>query len=733
MGRREHRKPARRGAQRPRRRERAAPDSLSPERLLRALGGRARPALALPALLRALELPAGARNALRRLLKALVAEGRVERHSGRYRLPRADGFVEGVFTPSRGSAPGGRVSDDGGRVWQVTHEADARAGDRVLLQPGGDERSGEILDVLAGHREHWIGIFEKRGRGGVVTPWRETAEWQIAIAPRELLGARDGDAVVVEPLARAARGRPRGRERGAASERGDGRIVEVLGPPGTPEADFRALVWRRRLPVEFPSEVLAWISKLAPGLRAQDLAGRLDLREATFVTIDPATARDHDDAVCVEPLAAGGWRLQVAIADVSHYVAPGTPLDREALRRGNSIYFPDRAIPMLPETLSGDLCSLRPDVDRLVLVVELDVEPDGAATLRRIAEGVIRSRARLVYEDAARVMEGGEPGPALRADVALALRRLRQVAEALLARRNAAGSIDFDLPSAEILLGDDSKPVDIVEAPRSIAHRAIEEAMLAANRAVAEALDAARLPAIHRNHEPPLPEDLESLRELFEGLALAPPGRGGEITPGEIARALRGVAGRPEERLVHQLALRSMRQARYEVEVRGHFALGFRHYAHFTSPIRRYADLTVHRGVKTLLGRAGAAPDRARLRAAAARLSWRERVAMEAEREMVEIKKCVFLAAHVGELHQGTVSGVARHGLYVTLEEWFVEGLVHVSRLPGYFELDERAHALVSRSSRLRHRLGDRVTVRIDAADPVRGRIDFSLAPLERP
>jgi ribonuclease R len=302
------------------------------------------------------------------------------------------------------------------------------------------------------------------------------------------------------------------------------------------------------------------------------------------------------------------------------------------------------------------------------------------------------------------------------------------VAERLLARRSAAGSIDFDLPSAEIVLGDEAQPVDIVETPRSVAHRAIEEAMLAANRAVAEALDAAGIPTIHRNHERPGPEDLETLRELLEGLGLLPPGAMREIAPAEIARALRGAAGRPEERLVHQVALRSMRQARYEVEVRGHFALAFRHYAHFTSPIRRYADLVVHRSVKALLGQPGEKGDPAWLRAVAARLSWRERVAMEAEREMVEIKKCVFLAAHVGETHAGTVSGVARHGLYVTLDAFFVEGLVHSSRLPGRFELDERAHALVLRGSRRRLRLGDRLRVRIEASDPIRGRIDFSLA-----
>jgi len=722
--------PARRGARRTRAgaRGRAAPQAVSRERVLRALQGRSRPALATPALLRALALPPAARNALRRLLQELVDEGSIDRLAGRYRLRRSDGFVEGVFSPPRAGAAGGRVTEDSGRIWQVAQAGEASPGDRVLVQPSGAERRGEILDVLEGRRDVWIGILERRGRGAVVTPWRETVAWQIAIGPGELHGSRDGDVVVVAPLKHPARMRSRGRGRSAPGERSEGRIVEVLGPPGSPEADFRALVWRRRLPVAFPEDVLAQVARLEPGLRAPDLAGRLDLREQPFLTIDPANARDHDDAVCVEPLAAGALRLWVAIADVSQYVASGTPLDREALRRSNSVYFPDRAIPMLPEALSGDLCSLRPGVDRLVLVAELVVEASGDASLRRLAAGVIRSRAKLVYDEAARVMEGGSPAPEQGDEVVEQLRLLRRASEALLARRQAAGSIDFDLPSAEIVLGDAAQPVDIVEAPRSIAHRAIEEAMLAANRAVAEALDAAGLPAIHRNHEPPAPEDLEALRELLAGLGLTPPGAGPVLAPAEIAQALRRAAGRPEERLVHQMTLRSMRQARYEVEVRGHFALAFRHYAHFTSPIRRYADLTVHRAVKTLLGLAGDAPDLARLRAAAARLSWRERVAMEAEREMVEIKKCVFMTAHLGELHAGTVSGVARHGLYVTLSAFFVEGLVHVSRLPGFFELDEQAHMLVSRGSRQKLRLGDRVTVRVDAADPVRGRIDFSLA-----
>jgi ribonuclease R len=708
--------------------QRRAPTEIRPEAVLRALQGRARPALAIPALLRALDLPPGSRTALRRLLQGLVAEGQLDRLGARYRLRRSDGFVEGVFSPAR-NQPGGRVEEDGGRVWHVTQESDASAGDRVLLQPMGAAQHGEIVGVLEGRRDAWVGVVERRGRLTLVTPWRDSAGEVLSVGPRELRGARSGDLVLASPATHRAKPKPKraGGMRGEARA-AEGRIVEVLGPPGSPEADYRALVWRRRLPAVFPEAALEQVARLEAGLRPEHLAGRLDLREQPFLTIDPATARDHDDAVCVEPLAAGAKRLWVAIADVSHYVAPGSPVDREALRRGNSVYFPDRAIPMLPEALSGDLCSLRPGVDRLVLAVELAVERTGDARLRQIAPAVIRSRARLVYEDAARVMESGRSARTGGGELDAQLRELREVAERLLARRSAAGSIDFDLPSAEIVLGDDAQPVDIVETPRTVAHRAIEEAMLAANRAVAEALDQAGLPTIHRNHERPAPEDLEALRELLEGLGLLPPDALREISPSEIARALRAAAGRREERLVHQVALRSMRQARYQVEVRGHFALAFRHYAHFTSPIRRYADLVVHRSVKALLGLPVPSADPVWLRAVAGRLSWRERVAMEAEREMVEIKKCVFLAAHVGETHAGTVSGVARHGLYVTLDAFFVEGLVHSSRLPGRFELDERAHALVARGSRRRFRLGDRLPVRIDASDPVRGRIDFSLA-----
>jgi ribonuclease R len=550
-----------------------------------------------------------------------------------------------------------------------------------------------------------------------VTPYRDDAEWRIAVAPQDLGGAEDGDVVVVTGL-RAGRA-PRGR------------VLEALGPPGSPEADFRAVVWRRGLPTRFPAEAEAAAAALPERPPAAEIARRVDLRALPFVTIDPATARDHDDAVCVEPGPGGAARLRVAIADVSHYVRAGSPLDREALRRGNSVYFPDRAIPMLPARLSSLVCSLLPGADRLALVAELDVDGAGRVGHRAFYPAVIRSRARLVYERAAQAMQG-EPGARaeLGPEVSDQLDALGRVTAALARRRFAQGSLDFDLPTAEIVLAPDGMPVGVVESPRTPAHRAIEEAMLAANRAVAELLFASGAPAVYRNHEAPAREDAEALRRLLAGLGLIEAGGEGALTPRRLAEALARAAGRPEEALVHRTVLRRMRQARYGARSRGHFALGFRHYLHFTSPIRRYADLVSHRVLTEVLGeRRSAGRDPAELDAIAGRVSFIERVAEAAEREMIDIKKCVFLSGRVGEDFDGTVTGVARHGLYVTLDGTFVEGLLHASGLGERLRFEEEALALVARGSGRRHGLGERLRVRLVASDPVRTRIDLALLP----
>ena len=713
------------------------------EAVLEALGGRVRPMLTEKALLRELAARRHEHGALRPLLQSLLKEGKLERLGGRYRLRRADGLVEGLYTgagappppakgqPSRaGRATWSTVKDDAGQLWQVTDAGSAEPGDRVLVRPIGDPglRRGEIVHALGGGpRATWVGILTRERHGGVVTPYRDDAHWSVTIAAADLGGAKDGDVVEVAPARKARAAGARGAAGPAA-----GRVIAALGRPGDPEADFRAVVWRRRLPVAFPAEVEAEAEASPAEASPEEISRRVDLRARPFVTIDPVTARDHDDAVCVEPLPGGVTRLWVAIADVAHYVAEGSALDLEALRRGNSVYFPDRAIPMLPHRLSGGICSLLPDVDRLAMAVELDVSAQGDVIRRSFYPTVIRSRARLVYDDAAQVMDGTGDGGIRDTTVRSQLEALAKLARTLTARRFAAGSIDFDLPTAEIVLGDSGHPVDIVQAPRTIAHRGVEECMLVANRAVAEALDEADVPALYRVHEPPDPEKLDTFADLLAAFGLLPEGSSRTLSARDIARAVQRVAGRPEERLVNLVALRSMRQARYDENDRGHFALAFDHYAHFTSPIRRYADLVVHRALKDLLAADAASRGRnearrGRVGGIASRVSWRERAAMEAEREMVDLKKCAFMASRVGEEHDGAITGVAKHGFYVTLGEFFVEGLVHVSRLKDYVVLDEKAHALVSRRTKERWRLGDRLRVLVEDVDPVKAWINFSV------
>jgi ribonuclease R len=714
---------------------------IEPESVLRALDRRNRPLLTPQTLLRDLGGSGRERRTLAAVLRRLVDEGRVERIRGRYRIARDDGLIEGVFEGGRGGD--GLVFDDSGGAWSVAAASAVASGERVLVEPlpGAPERA-EVVRAIGGPRREWIGILASEGRGGVLRPYRDEGFWEFALPRAGWRGARPGDVVVAQVSgasrraaaersgASARRPRARGR-RPARVAPAVARVVEVLGPPGTPEADFRAISWRHRLPLEFPPAALAEAAAFDAQLDPAEVARRLDLRALPFVTIDPVNARDHDDAVYVEP-GSTGHRLWVAIADVSRYVPEGSALDGEARRRGNSVYFPDRAIPMLPERLSGELCSLRPEVDRLALAVELEIARDGAVRRARFHEAVIRSRARLVYEAAAEAMEGGAAARRLGADVLASLARLAALARVLMARRFAAGAIDFDLPTAEIVLGDAGHPTDIIEAPRTIAHRAIEEAMLAANRAVAEHLVAGGVPALFRVHEPPLPTQLEALRELLDSFDLLDASGRDSLGPLEIARAIQRAAGRPEERLVNLVALRSLRQARYGAQNRGHFALAFDAYLHFTSPIRRYADLVVHRALRDALANSGAARARAQGRAArlpgwAARVSWCERVAMEAEREAVDLKKCVFLRERVGERFDGTVTRVAKHGVYVTLDPFFVEGLVHVRRLPGLWELDERSFSLAARGGRERLRLGDRVQIRVASVDVVRGWIDFEL------
>jgi ribonuclease R len=700
------------------RRANDASADLSPERVLatlRARGGRA----ATPTqLARALGVDARAVRGIRRVLRALEAQGAVERSEGRYRIRRDDGAVEARIATDARSGALVAVEESGTR-WRLAEPGDAQAGDRVLVQPLGSGQA-ELLHRIETERSSWIGILHRRGGLSHATPFRDDGEWWLRVASTDAGDARDGDVVELVPTAR--RRRPHARADAVVWAR----VVRVLGRPGEADADTAAVIWWHNLPVEFPPAVLRELDGLAmpvPGdAGAND--GRIDLRAVPFVTIDPEDARDFDDAISARVGPDGGLHLQVAVADVSHFVPHGSALDREAWRRGNSVYFPDRAIPMLPPLLSGDLCSLRPDEDRLALVAELDCDADANVRAARFHTAWIRSRARLTYAEAQASLDSGA-GPHVEL-----LARVAAWAEQRTRARAHRGGLDFELPGIDVDVAPDGTPREVRIAPRSTAHRLVEEAMLAANQSVAEWLAAAEDPGPYRNHEMPSHADTLLLAAHLEAFGVARDLPRDELPSLALTRALKRVP--PEQAaVVHNLVLRHMRQARYGARSLGHYALALRHYLHFTSPIRRYADLVVHRAVKArLAGRASPAGTR-EVEGAAARASIRERIAQRAEREVVDLARCAFLRAHVGSEQEATVASIGRFGVFVTLARWPIDGLIPARRLPGS-EPDALGHALFLRGGR-RVRLGDAVRVRVAAVDVIRARIDLELLSLAEP
>ena len=456
------------------------------------------------------------------------------------------------------------------------------------------------------------------------------------------------------------------------------------------------------------------------------------LRGLATVTIDGETARDFDDAVAVAREPDGMVRLWVSIADVSHYVKPGSSLDREAYLRGTSVYFPDRSLPMLPEELSNGICSLLPGEERLTLTAELLFGAEGDLLDSRFYPSVIRSAARLTYTQVEQIIVAGDRTlSAVCVSLAPDLMIMKELAPRLTAVRRRRGSIDFDLPEPEIVMNRQGGIEDIVRSKRLLAHRIIEEFMLAANEAVATAITVRKSPALYRIHEPPDPGKISEFLEFIHGFGYRPPeGASGGVLSANLQRLLDEASGRPEERLINETLLRCMKQARYSTEQIGHFGLASACYTHFTSPIRRYPDLVVHRILRAILSGPVTDDQRRRLERelpeTAAYTSSRERVAMEAEREIINLMKSRFMLTRLGEEHDGIITGVAPFGFFVELVEFFVEGMVPVSSLRNdYYRYLEKEHLLAGIRTGERFRIGDSVRVRVSRVDTDRRRIEF--------
>lgn len=635
--------------------------------------------------------------------RASLIAGRVEGHK--------DGF--GFLVPDEG---GDDVFLDPKQMSRVLH------GDRVLVRVTGVDRKGRregaVVEVLEHVNSRVVGrVFVEHGVAFVV-PENRKLNQDILVAPEDKkskLKPKAGQVVVVEIVEQPSR-----------YTQPIGRIVEVLGNYADPGMEIEIALRKHDLPFEFPKATLTETKALPDKVRKSEWEGREDLRDLPLVTIDGETAKDFDDAVFAEKQGRG-WRLVVAIADVSHYVRPGMALDKEAMARGNSVYFPRRVIPMLPEKLSNGLCSLNPEVDRLAMVCDMSISATGAIKQYRFYPAVFHSKARLTYTQVWNWLSGAaQPETAGQRALQPHLQALYALYQVLVKARAKRGAIDFETVETMMLFNEQGKIDNIVPVVRNDAHRLIEECMLAANVCASAFLQTHEQPCLYRVHEGPTPEKLEGLRSFLKefGLGL---GGGDDPKAKDYAALLEKIKPRPDAQLLQTVMLRSLRQAQYSPDNVGHFGLAYEHYTHFTSPIRRYPDLLVHRAIKAVLSGERYAPgswDDIGLHC-----SMTERRADEATRDVDNWLKCYYMKERIGEFFDGTIAAVVPFGVFVALDSVYVEGLVHVSELgEDYFQYDAVKHQMLGERSGKRYRLGDRLRVKLVRSDLETGRIDFVLA-----
>lgn len=706
-------------------------DDLSRDDLLRAFAERVTHPASARELIQILRIPRDVRPAFRRQLRALVADGDLVQIRGhRFGLPGKMDLVVGRLQMHRdgyGFVESDRADGAGDVFVSRVHVKEAMHGDRVVVRvehrTAERGREGRVVRILERGGQRTVGRFELDAAGlGYVVPHDPRLLQDVHVPKGEQGAAEPGDMVEVTIT------------RWPTATRGPvGRITEVFGDLGTPGVDIRVILAKHGIPDAHGDEAVSEARRLGRDVRAADVHGRTDFRDRPTVTIDGEHARDFDDAITVERLPGGRMQLGVHIADVGHYVREGSALDREAYERGTSVYFPERAVHMFPGELATGLCSLNPHVDRLVQSCLMDIDADGGISQVAFHDGVICSDARLTYTDVNAVLAERDPAVVARlGDVVPMLDAMHEVFVRLTRRRRDRGAIDFDLPDSEIVLDEAGLVESILPAERNVAHRLIEEFMIAANEAVASYLDRNGMPALFRTHDAPDPVKTAEFDEFVSSLGYPLRSEPGGPAPRDFQRLVERIRGTAVERPVAFLMLRTMQQAKYEAENRGHFGLATTSYTHFTSPIRRYPDLIVHRMLR-LARHGGPTPDAReqldqRMSDWARHTSERERRAMEAEREAVQWKKVRFMADKVGDEFDGYVTGVSAFGLFVQLIEHFVEGLVHVSTMADdYYRYAEREHALRGEHTGETYRLGDGLRVQVLRVDLERRLIDLGL------
>ena len=659
------------------------------------------------------------RDGLRELLRTLLAEGKIRLNAqGRYVKPGEDRLVGTFgFVEIEGREEDLYIPED--RTGGAFHQDRVQ----VALLPGrrAKRQEAEVVCVLEHGMKRLVGTYDHAGGFGFVIPDDHRVGTDIFVPKERSKGAVTGHKVVVELTAY-----------GDGGHKPEGRVVEILGHENDPGVDILSIVRAYGLPEEFGEKVLNQAERVPEEILEADMAGRMDLRNLQMVTIDGEDAKDLDDAVSLYLDGEGLYHLGVHIADVSNYVQENSALDREALARGTSVYLADRVIPMLPHRLSNGICSLNQGVDRLALSCLMTIDGRGEVTDYQIAETVVRVDRRMTYTAVRKILEEHDETERQEYEALVPMfEKMEELATILRERRHRRGSIDFDFAESRILMDEDGRPLEIRPYERSVATKLIEDFMLIANETVAQHFFWLELPFVYRTHEKPDPDRIMRLSAFIRNFGYHIRLTGEEVHPKELQKLLDRIAGTDEETLISRLALRSMKQAKYTVDCTGHFGLACRYYCHFTSPIRRYPDLQIHRIIKEQL-RGRLREERIehyaqKLPEVAAQASRTERRAQEAERETVKLKKAQYMEEHIGEVYEGVISGITQWGVYVELPNT-VEGLIHVAVLPGdYYYYDEEAYEMVGRDTGRRFRLGERVAVQVRDVDRALRTVDFTL------